>query len=140
MKTFSLREKVPEGRMREGRNPKESQHRRDVPSRGDFVATLSRRERVPLDVREFLQQQAAAALGLKIAVGDVLHSLKYGVTRFRISLDAYEARAVGGRLKAAGYADARWVSPSELAEYPLSTSARKLAKIVAAGRRLLPLK
>lgn len=86
-----------------------------------------------------LQKLAEAALGLTIAVGDVVHSLKYGVTRFRITLDAYEARAVGGRLKSTLFADARWVQPAELAAYPLNTSARKLAKVVAAGQRLLPL-
>jgi A/G-specific adenine glycosylase len=77
-----------------------------------------------------LRRLAETSLGLKLDVGELAGTLKYGVTRFRITLDAYRARALGGRLKPRGFAAARWVRPDDLAEYPLNVSARKLAKLV----------
>lgn len=85
----------------------------------------------PSRVPAKLTKQAKATLGLDAAVGDAVHRLKYGVTRFRITLDAYDARCLGGRLKPVGFADARWLRLAELAELPLNVSARKLAKFIA---------
>jgi len=78
-----------------------------------------------------LGRQALAAVGLKVIVGDKTHSLKYGVTRFRITLDVHPTRHVGGRLKIGAYAAARWIRAEEIAALPLNTSARKLATVVA---------
>jgi A/G-specific adenine glycosylase len=89
-----------------------------------FTLTATRK---PAAIAE-LQRHAQEALGLKLAVGELAGSLKYGVTRFHITLDAYRARAMGGRLKPQGFAAARWVRPADLAEYPLNVSARKLVK------------
>lgn len=92
---------------------------------------------LPSRVPKTLAQHAKATLGLDVAVGDAIHRLKYGVTRFRITLDAYDARCLGGRLKPTGFADARWVRPAELTELPLNVSARKLAKFTASRTGLL---
>lgn len=77
-----------------------------------------------------LQTKSKATLGLEAEIGDLRTTLKHGVTRFRITLDAYEATLLGGRLKVQGFAAARWVRKSELAEYPLNVTARKLAQLV----------
>lgn len=82
----------------------------------------------PRNVIAELQRQAQAAIGLKIAVGEKWYTLKYGVTRFRITLDAFAAKATGGKLKPTGYAAARWVRLAELRDYPLNVSARKLTQ------------
>ena len=77
-----------------------------------------------------LQAKLKATLGLEADIGDLRTTLKHGVTRFRITLDAYEATLLSGRLKVQGFAAARWVRKSELAEYPLNVTARKLAQLV----------
>ena len=82
----------------------------------------------PANIAAELQQHAHAALGLKFVVGERLYTLKYGVTRFRITLDAFAATTGGGRLKPVGYAAAQWVPLDELPGYPLNVSARKLAQ------------
>jgi A/G-specific adenine glycosylase len=88
-------------------------------------------------VPQALAQHVKKSLGLDVAVGEAVHRLKYGVTRFRITLDTYDARCLGGRLKPSGFAGARWIRPDELTELPLNVSARKLAKFVASRGGLL---
>jgi A/G-specific adenine glycosylase len=81
-----------------------------------------------------LRAKLAATLGLDVAVDGRLATLKHGVTRFRITLDVYEARRLGGRLKPAGFAEACWRRPDETAEIPLHMTARKIADFLAGGR------
>lgn len=86
---------------------------------------------------ELITKQAKATLGLDVAIGEVVHSLRYGVTRFHITLDTYDARCLGGRLKPTGFTAARWIRLTELTELPLNVSARKLAKFAASRSGLL---
>ena len=77
-----------------------------------------------------LQTKLKATLGLEAQIGNVRTTLKHGVTRFRITLDAYDATLRAGRLKVQGFAEARWVRRSELAEFPLNVTARRLTRLV----------
>ena len=78
-----------------------------------------------------LQSKLKTTLGLEAQIGNLRTTLKHGVTRFRITLDAYDATLRAGRLKVRGFAEARWVRKSELAEFPLNVTARQLAQLVA---------
>jgi A/G-specific adenine glycosylase len=83
-----------------------------------------------------LARHLQAAVGLDVVVGEPCHTLKYGVTRFRITLETYQASCRGGRLRPTEYAEARWVFPAGLAELALNTSGRKLARwLVEDGAR-----
>jgi len=68
--------------------------------------------------------------GVTIVPGEHRKTLRHGVTRFRITLDCYEAEYVshigGGTENLAQ----RWVRPAELEQYPLSSTGRKLAQLV----------
>jgi len=79
--------------------------------------------------RQWLAQAVRQATGLAIELGRPRVTIKHGVTRFRITLDCYEARAVAGRKR--GGEDLRWVSPANIEQYPLSVTGRKLARLVA---------
>jgi len=85
--------------------------------------------------------QALAALhaqtGLAVDVGDRITTIKHGVTRFRITLDCYQATvaAGNGRRPAKERTDVRWLTPAELEQYPLSTTGRKIARLLAERRR-----
>jgi A/G-specific adenine glycosylase len=63
-------------------------------------------------------------------------TLRHGVTRFRITLDCYSAtRVIAANPKKNGRdagdeANLRWVRPRALAEYPLSSTGRKLARLL----------
>ena len=69
-------------------------------------------------------------VGMRIAMGPHLTTLRHGVTRFRITLDCYLAVHRTGSHDEHEGAPLRWLTPSELTHYPLSTTGRKLAKLL----------
>ena len=85
-----------------------------------------------------LAEGVARRASIKIEPGRRLTIIHHSVTRFRIALACYEAQYVAqcGRTKkdaasAQQPQETCWVVPAELGEFPLSTSARKLARLVA---------
>jgi A/G-specific adenine glycosylase len=80
-------------------------------------------------LQEELQVKVREQAGLDVEAFEKLTTLKHGVTRFRITLDCYRAECTKQtRLKPGN----RWVNVRELAELPLSTTGRKLARLFAA--------
>ncbi|MGE3244148.1 MAG: NUDIX domain-containing protein, partial [Pirellulales bacterium] len=77
----------------------------------------------PLFARDEIIAKVRAQTGITCAPGSLLKTIKHGVTRYRITLDCYEASPVSGRAK-----DARWMARSELAHLPLSTTGRKISE------------
>ncbi len=83
-------------------------------------------------------------VGEIVTVGDCFHELTHAVTRYRIQLRAHRAVPVergtsrrktsrqptGSGVGDTGPRETAWVSFDQLAAYPLSVSARKIAKIV----------
>ncbi len=80
-------------------------------------------------------KQIAAKLisqtGVTAELGEVLTSFKYGVTRFRISLDCYTAKHRSGRLAGPHLA---WRTAEEIAALPLSVTGRRIAKLLEKKR------
>jgi len=68
---------------------------------------------------------------LAIALGDSLATIRHSVTRFRITLDVFHARHTGGRLRS-GQGELRWLHPTDLANVALSTTGRKIARLITA--------
>jgi len=77
-----------------------------------------------------LAERVADQTGLKIRLGSRLTALRHSVTRFRITLECYEARCVPGSNAGPGCGPARWVRPEDLEHYPLSTTGRRLARMI----------
>jgi len=75
------------------------------------------------------------SLNSSVRLGPEITSIRYAVTRFRLTLLVLEATAPRARVKCVEYADARWVPPTDLKNYPMSTAQRKVAEIVAASAR-----
>ena len=91
----------------------------------DFVRfPLTRRGRSAID-RELVQSVYERA-GLAIESLARITTIKHGVTRYRITLDCYQAEYKFGQPRA----PARWIRLAQLAELPLSTTGRKLAQLV----------
>jgi len=80
--------------------------------------------------REELVEKLRRQTGLAVELGTCLKTIRHGVTRYRITLTCYEARRVSGRLKRRASEPMRWVRPAELDDYPLSTTGRKLCRLV----------
>lgn len=70
--------------------------------------------------------------GLTVELGEHLKTIRHGVTRYKITLECYDATARSGRLKIPKVSTEQhaWLHPDELDTYPLSTTGRKLARLV----------
>ena len=84
----------------------------------------------PLFAARELESKLTEVTGIRASLGPLLKTIKHGVTRYRITLDCYEAKHQGGRLKSSKDSPAVWLAPSDLAEYPLSTTGRKIARLL----------
>ncbi|MCE5303026.1 MAG: A/G-specific adenine glycosylase [Planctomycetaceae bacterium] len=67
--------------------------------------------------------------GATIRPGRRLATLSHGVTRFQITLECFEAECTACANRAA--METRWVRPAELKDFPLSSTGRKLARMVS---------
>ena len=84
----------------------------------------------PTAIGRELVENVWALTGVTVAPGRHIATLRHGVTRFRITLDCYEAECVSGGRKTAAPLETRWLHPAELGDYPLSSTGRKLAKLI----------
>jgi len=77
----------------------------------------------------------AELTGFTAELGKELHSVRHGVTHHRITMLCFEATHRGGRFRSDFYAQGCWVTPAELANYPVSVAQRQLARLLAADAR-----
>jgi A/G-specific adenine glycosylase len=70
--------------------------------------------------------------GVKVEPGEHLVTMKHGVTRFRITLHCYAAQTKRGAKKLQHASKIRWVAIDSLADYPLSTTGRKISSLLTA--------
>ena len=66
--------------------------------------------------------------GVQCEIDKRFQTIRHGVTRYRITLDCYDATRVAGRVRHG----ATWYKPSELQPVPLSVTGRKIARLVGA--------
>jgi len=85
----------------------------------------------PLFVRRELVDKVRDQTGVDIEPGALIKTIKHGVTRYRITLDCYEARATGGRGRSTDASPVRWTPLAELGDLPLSVTARKIATLIS---------
>jgi A/G-specific adenine glycosylase len=65
--------------------------------------------------------------GVRAEVGPVVQTVRFGVTRHRVRLDAHEARGLSDALEPGpGAIRAAWVAPEDLSSYPFGTAGRRL--------------
>ncbi|CAN5602554.1 A/G-specific adenine glycosylase [soil metagenome] len=70
--------------------------------------------------------------GIVARIGPEVHGLRFGVTRYRITLKAHAAAFESGEPKAGpGLTELAWVSPEGLSDYPLGAASRRLARWAA---------
>ncbi|HEX4416167.1 MAG TPA: A/G-specific adenine glycosylase [Lacipirellulaceae bacterium] len=84
----------------------------------------------PLFAKGEIAKKVADQTGIACEPGALLKTLRHGVTRFRITLDCYDAAYVEGRVHSKSSADVRWLKRSSLHELPLSTTGRKIADLI----------
>jgi A/G-specific adenine glycosylase len=87
----------------------------------------------PPPVGSFLEAEVRSTTGVDVELGSLFTHFRHAVTRFRIRLLCYEAVPRGGRINGSR-AVLKWVRRAEFDQFPLSTPARKVARLLAAGR------
>ena len=79
---------------------------------------------------------AAETTGLSVDVGPEVLTVRHGVTRWAITMVCLDATPTGGAFRPGAYTDARWLTPAEAGELPVSSPQRKLiAELAKAGRQ-----
>jgi A/G-specific adenine glycosylase len=92
--------------------------------------------RFPLDavngeLDRALMDAVAAQTGVRSRIAGHLTTFKHGVTRFRITLECYEARYASRRRIDTQRPTLKWLRLDELSTVALSVPARKIAVLIA---------
>ncbi len=90
---------------------------------------FERKSESPLTIESEIVSQVEKMTGVRCTLGPHMKTLKHGVTRFRITLDCYEAIRLSGRLKG-NRETLRWLTTSEMKELPFSVTGRKIVKLI----------
>lgn len=77
-----------------------------------------------------IEDQIAEMTGLQVALGDRLTTIKHGVTKYRITLHCFEATPTTAKQLLKRKRHLKWVSRKDLPDYPLSTTGRKISKLL----------
>ncbi len=96
----------------------------------DFPRFEVRAQR-PDELHRELIDNVARLTGMTVRLRGQRTTLRHGVTRFRITLQCFDADYIAGPVQRDGMATMRWLRPAALEAYPLSTTGRKLARLVA---------
>ncbi|MEX0585925.1 MAG: A/G-specific adenine glycosylase [Pirellulales bacterium] len=80
----------------------------------------------PLFAQEEITAKVSEQTGIQCEPGPLLKTIKHGVTRYRITLDCYEADYASGTVRD----PARWIKSTKLIDLPLSTTGRKIAGLI----------
>jgi A/G-specific adenine glycosylase len=81
------------------------------------------------DETQPLHQHVHQLVGIRIGEAKPLVTLKHGVTRFRITLNVFEAQPSARRAPQAKD-DCRWAAIGDLEQHPLSVTGRKIARLL----------
>ena len=94
----------------------------------DFPRFEIRHQRGQALARE-LQENVFQLTGLQVTTSDCLKVIKHSVTRYRITLSCYQGQLVSRDASKDELADrAQWVPITELEDYPLSVTGRKICQ------------
>jgi A/G-specific adenine glycosylase len=84
----------------------------------------------PLFARNVLPTKVQFQTGIMCAPSLLLKTLKHGVTRYRITLQCYQADFISGRIRCTKNLPARWLPVTELPALPLSSTGRLIANLI----------
>jgi A/G-specific adenine glycosylase len=87
-------------------------------------------------LEECLAREVREELGIEIAVGGLLITVRHAYTHFRVTIHVFHCRYLSGQPQALGCADWRWVQPDELGDFAFPAADRRiLAALRRNGRR-----
>lgn len=75
-----------------------------------------------------LEREIREELGVNIAVGEKLMTVRHSYTKFRVTLHVYRCRLPRGRIRASCCERWRWVEPGELKSFPFPAANVKIVE------------
>ena len=78
-----------------------------------------------------LEDEIKNLTGIDSEIGELVTEIRHGVTRYRIHLLCFQGTFRAGTPRDAE--QVRWVNVRDFADYPLSTTGRKFANLLARG-------
>ncbi len=78
------------------------------------------------DLLEAARRIGRELTGLELAPGDELLTIEHTVTRYSIAMTCVGASRIRGKFRSDFYAEAKWLTPEQLGDYPVSSPQRKL--------------
>ncbi len=88
------------------------------------------------DLAQCLEREIREELGAEIAVGDQVGVYRHAYTHFRVTLYAFRCNLVRGEPQPIEAAEVRWVSPSELSQYPMGKIDRQISQTLVSSTSL----
>ncbi|MEZ4768631.1 MAG: A/G-specific adenine glycosylase [Caldilineales bacterium] len=73
-----------------------------------------------------LQREMVEELGVQVAIGDPVTSVRHAYTHFKITLHAFRCRLLAGQPQCIGVADWRWVTLDDLDSYAFAVTDQKI--------------
>lgn len=80
-----------------------------------------------------LQREIKEELSIEVEVGESIAAIRHAYSHFRITLHAFNCRQTGGRLRALGVADWRWVTAGELDHFAFPVTDQKIIAALKQG-------
>jgi A/G-specific adenine glycosylase len=87
------------------------------------------------DVSNEIERNVFEQTGIRVQPGKHLTTIKHGVTRFRITLECYEASCRSTVRRSQPSAPLAWITLTGLTDHPLSTTGRKIAQLLQSAAR-----
>jgi A/G-specific adenine glycosylase len=84
----------------------------------------------PLFAAEEIVNKLRNQTGITCVAPRLLKTIRHGVTRYRITLDCYQAPYVAGRVRTANGAAVRWIPIADLRALPLNSTCRRISTLV----------
>jgi A/G-specific adenine glycosylase len=81
----------------------------------------------PMFAEKELAEKVRDQTGVECVPGPLLTTIKHGVTRYRITLQCFTGRYVAGEPQSNNGFAVNWVGLSQLQDYPLNTTGRRIA-------------
>jgi A/G-specific adenine glycosylase len=72
---------------------------------------------------------------MEMEVGAEVLTIRHGITRYHVTLVCFEAEHVAGEFRSPFYVRGEWLTPGDLAAYPVSSPQRRLARALTAPGR-----
>jgi A/G-specific adenine glycosylase len=80
------------------------------------------------DLPACLRREIREELGVEVQVAEELGIYRHAYTHFRVTLHAFRCRLTAGEPRPIQPSDLRWVSPAELARFPMGKIDRQIAR------------